>query len=214
MEALKKERDAASGLMEFERAAELHARLAKADNVAAQVAEAVRALAHLNGVMVQASAEAEHVALFLLAQGRLHGPALFTVAGMRHPNEAAGSTSLYAQPVARVEAVPLEGAVVTAATRDELEQRLETTLAGLKPEPTHGRTKPRRGEIEDHLCLFSRWYYRPQAKRVGEIVFAGKDGKTPTKALLRAISRAWMRGRAQGSEHRVQGDEQRSGSGA
>jgi hypothetical protein len=114
---------------------------------------------------------------------------------MRHPNEAAGSSSLFAQPVRAPEAIPLDGAVVTIASRDELEQRLETALAELAPtsEWKRTRTNGRSGEVADYLCLFSRWYYRPQAKRVGEIVFAGGDGKAPAKAVLRAISRVYQR---------------------
>lgn len=205
VEALQAERDDASGLMEFERAAEIHTRLAKAEAVALEAPEAVRALAHLDGVIVQAAAEAEQVALFSLAQGWLRGPALFSVAGMRHANEAAGSSSLYPQPVAKMEAVPLEGPVVTVATRDELEQRLETALAELTPSPEGrrgAREKHRPSDVADSLCLFSRWYYRPQAKRVGEIVFAGDDGKAPAKAVLRAISRVWVK---QGAGDREQG---------
>lgn len=204
VDALEAERDAASGLMEFERAAEIHARLAKAQAVAAEAPEAVRALAHLDGVIVQASAEAEHVELFLLRRGMLCGPALFSVAGMRHPNEAAGSSSLFAQPVPQVEPVPLGGLVVTTpATRDELEQRLEAALAHLMPEERRGaRGKNRSGETADYLCLFSRWYYRPQAKRAGEIVFAEEDGKAPAKAVLRAVSRVWVK---QGTGYRAQG---------
>jgi excinuclease UvrABC nuclease subunit len=195
VKALRAERDEASGLMEFERAAELHAKLTRAETVAGEAPEAVRALAHLDGVMVQAAAEAEQVALFLLTKGSLHGPALFSVAGMRHANEAAGSTSLYAQPVGMMEAVPLEAPVVTMATRDELEQRLEAALVALTPaERSRGsRSKKHGGEVADYLCLFSRWFYRPQAKRVGEIVFAGEDGKAPAKAVLRAISRVWLK---------------------
>jgi excinuclease ABC subunit C len=160
----------------------------------------VRALAHLDGVIVQASAEAEHVELFLLQRGSLRGPVLFSVVGIRHPNEAAGSSSLFAQPVPNREAVPIEGSVVTQATRDELEQRLEAALAKLIPaEARRGaREKRRSGEVADHLCLFSRWYYRPQAKRAGEIVFAGEDGKAPAKAVLRAVSRVWVKSRQQG----------------
>lgn len=194
VEALKKERDHASELMEFEKAAELHARLTKAETVAAGMPEVVRPLARLDGVIVQSAADEEYVALFLLAKGSLYGPALFSAAGMRHANEAAGSTSLYAQPVARMEPVPVEGPVVTLATRDELEQRLEKTLAEVTPAPERGRQgKNRKGDVVDYLCLFSRWYYRPQVKRAGEIVFAGDDGKIPAKAVLRAISRAWQK---------------------
>jgi hypothetical protein len=93
-----------------------------------------------------------------------------------------------------VEAVPLEGSVVTVASRDELEQRLEKSLGELTPATERrGREKHRSGEAADYLCLFSRWYYRPQAKRVGEIVFTGEDGKVLAKALLRAISRVYQR---------------------
>ena len=63
VEAIEKERDSASELMEFEKAAELHARLTKAQAVAAEAPEVVRALAHLDGVVVQAAADAEHVCL-------------------------------------------------------------------------------------------------------------------------------------------------------
>jgi len=193
VEALKRERDQASELMEFEKAAELHTRLTRAEAVAAEVAEAVRPLAHLDGVVVQAAAEPDHVALFRLAKGSLKGPAFVSVAGMRHPNEAAGSTSLFAQPLGGPEAIPLEGPVVTAATRDELDLRLESSLAELTPATKRQRAKVRTGEVADYLCLFSRWYYRPQSKRAGEIVFAGDDGKVPAKVLLRAISRVWQK---------------------
>jgi excinuclease UvrABC nuclease subunit len=193
-EALRKERDTASELMEFEKAADLHSRLTKAEQVAAEAPEAVRSLAHFDGIIVQPAAREEHVALFRLTRGRLRGPAFYSIAGMRHPNEAAGSTSLYAQPVGRMDAVPLDPAVVTTASRDELEQRLESALAELNdaPEERRGKRSSKSvGDIADHLCLFSRWCYRPQVKRVGEVIFADDTGAIPAKAVLRAISRVY-----------------------
>lgn len=197
VEVLRREREAASALLEFEKAAELHARVARAEAVAAEVPEAVRPLAHLDGVIVQPAAEPEHVALFRLVQGCLRGPALYSVAGMRHPNEAAGSTSLFAQPVGMMEAVPLTGLPVTMASRDELEQRLVQSLAAITPSP---EPRPRRRAshdsarhdgLADHLCLFARWVYRPLTKRTGEIVFVAEDGSVPLKPVLRAISRVY-----------------------
>jgi len=197
VEALSRERQAASELLEFERAAELHARLAKAEAVAAQAPEAVRPLAHLDGIVVQAATEPDAVALFSLAHGVLRGPAFYSVAGMRHPNEAAGSTSLYPQPVAAPAAVLLDAPVVTLATHDELEQRLDRALAALAPpSPRRRFGPPAFGPTADYLCLFARWYYRPQTKRVGEIVLANDDGAIPSKAVLRAVSRVWARTRA------------------
>lgn len=197
---LKKEREEASQLLEFEKAAEMHAKLTKAEAVAAEAPEAMRALAHLDGVIVQPAAEAEAVAVFLLHRGCLRGPAFFSVEGMRHPNEAAGSTSLFGQPVGAMEAVPADAPVVTAVSRNELEQRLELTLAELAPGAGRkpGTRSERKAEVADHLCLFSRWYYRPQAKRTGEMVFAGEDGKTAAKAVLRAISRVWVKSQGTG----------------
>jgi excinuclease ABC subunit C len=210
--ALGREREQASELLEFEKAAELHARLAKAQAAAAEAPELVRPLAKLDGVIIQAAApqaspgqaaaEGEQVALFALAQGVLRGPAFFSVAGMRHPNEASGSSSLFAQPVGAMQAIPENAAVVTMATRDELEQRLESALAQLEPK---GKRRSAAGPVSDWLCLLARWYYRPAAKRAGEIVLAGDDGRVAAKAVLRAVSRVWVKGRAQSPEHRDQG---------
>lgn len=205
---LGREREQASELLEFEKAAELHARLTKAQTVAAEAPELLRPLARLDGVIIQAAApqaspgqtDGGQVALFVLAQGTLRGPAFFSVAGMRHPNEASGSSSLFAQPVGAMEAIPENAAVVTMATRDELEQRLESTLAALQPKGKRRAAAP----VSDWLCLLARWYYRPVAKRAGEIVLAGDDGQIPAKAVLRAVSRVWVKARAQSTEHRAQ----------
>ncbi len=212
VEALRQERDQASELMEFEKAAELHSRLAKAEAVAAEAPEAVRPLAHLDAIIIQAAVEPDYVELFVLARGALRGPVPFFVKGMRHPNLASGSSSLFAQPVPAVEPVPLEGSVVTAAPRDELEQRLDRALAELAPKPDRrAAKKSHAGEVADYLCLFSRWYYRPQAKREGEIVFAGDDGKVPAKAALRAISRVYQKqATARGDQMPADSGEQKS----
>lgn len=195
--ALRTDRDQASGMLEFERAAEMHARLTRAEAVAAQTPEAVRPLTQLHAVILQPAAEPEQVAVFLLRGGALHGPGLYSVAGMRHANEAAGSSSLFAQPTAAIEALPLEAPVVTLASRDDLEQRLDHLLQQLTPAATPRPRSASPAAIADHLCLFSRWFYRPHAKRAGEIVFAEPDGTIPPKAALRAISRVYQKSRPQ-----------------
>jgi excinuclease ABC subunit C len=200
-EALGREREGASELLEFEKAAELHARLTRAQAVAAEAPELVRPLAKLDGLIVQAAAEPDSVALFALRRGALRGPVFFSVVGMRHPNEAAGSTSLFAHPVGAMEAIPENAAVMTSATRDELEQRLDTALAELKP-PAKRRSHA--GPVSDSLCLLARWYYRPAAKRAGELILAGEDGTIPAKAVLRAISRVWVRSRQSATGNREQ----------
>ncbi len=42
---------------------------------------------------------------------------------------------------------------------------------------------------QGHLALLKRWYYRPEAKRAGEIFFPGADDRWLLKAILRGIGR-------------------------
>jgi excinuclease ABC subunit C len=160
----------------------------------AGLAPAVRALAQLTGAIVEPSEVPEQVKLFFLHKGCLNGPVSYSVVGMRHQNEQSGSSSLFAQPVA-IEAVPLaEGGapLVKLAARDVLEARLEESLAELRTMQAgiRGGTQ----QTADHLCLFSRWYYRPQTRRVGEVCFADAGGEIAKRPLLRAISRVYRSG--------------------
>lgn len=198
---LESERDAASAELDFERAAEMHTKAAKAEAAASLIPAAVHPLARLRAIIVQPAAptpeaEAEHVQLFLLEQGCLSGPVPYSVAGMRHQNEQSGSSSLFAQPMA-IQAVPLgeDGtAAVRLASRDVLEDRLEGALSALRERL--GEAAGGVQQTADQLCLFSRWYFRPQARRVGEVCFADSEGELPKRALLRAISRVYRAGTA------------------
>jgi hypothetical protein len=67
-----------------------------------------------------------------------------------------------------------------------LEERLDKALHSLD---AVSPARPTTQQIEDHLALFTRWCYRPVAKRTGESVFAEAGGTIPRKPLLRAISR-------------------------
>jgi hypothetical protein len=188
---LTRDRDDASTFLNFERAAEIHTRLTRVESAAALMPAAIHSLDRLNGVVLQPSAEPDHISIFLLTQGRLAGPVHYSVAGMRHQNEQSGSSSLFSHPMA-LQPVPLNEAgapSVKLAARDELEARLDDTVTSLQAlaEQTRGSSQ----QTTDHLCLFARWYYRPQAKRIGEVCFAQPDGELPRKAILRAISRVY-----------------------
>ena len=194
------ERDRASEALDFENAAAAHARYGKVKAVAEQAPEAANSLADQYAVVVQPAGgeyAAEHVALYLLRQGTWSGPALYSVAGMRHPNEQSGSTSLFAHPVAFA-AVPLDADPRAAAKADLLEGRLHEALEKLEQDQQPGT----RQQLCDHLAIFARWYYRPQAKREGEVVFfppakRGTPGTPPVRLLLRAVSRVWRAAQAQ-----------------
>jgi hypothetical protein len=68
--------------------------------------------------------------------------------------------------------------------RSLLEARMEAVLAA-PATPAASSPTLRQG----HLALLKRWYYRPEARRAGEIFFLDAEGRWPIKALLRGVGR-------------------------
>ena len=132
------------------------------------------------------------MAVFLFKDGRLRGPAAFSTVGMRIQNEQSGSTSLFAQPLT-LEPVPENRDQGTKGLRDQdlkalrgvLEARLEAVLEELSGEGDAPDATARQG----HLALLKRWYYRPEARRPGEILFPDEAGAWSVRAILRAAGR-------------------------
>jgi excinuclease UvrABC nuclease subunit len=215
---LRAERDQASANLEFETAAAIHAQVAKVESVRALAAELVRPLNQLRAVILQASANPGEVAVFLFENGALRGPAAFSTLGMRIQNEQSGSTSLFAQPMAlepvpeteireqgseinpqqsgdeetapeslSAANIPAEIAPKRKPPRGLLEARMEATLAALS-EPSQAPSPTLR---QGHLALLKRWYYRPEARRTGEIFFPDAAGHWPVKSLLRGVGRVF-----------------------
>jgi excinuclease UvrABC nuclease subunit len=205
---LRTERDQASANLEFESAAALHAQVQRVESVRALASELVRPLSQLRAVILQGSANPDEVAVFLFENGRLRGPAAFSTLGMRIQNEQSGSTSLFAQPMA-IEPIPetteisdshppeIEPTAETATgtgvaasvkiARGVLEASLEAVLASL----AESSGAPSATVRQAHLALLKRWYYRPEARRTGEIFFQDADGRWPIKAILRGVGRVF-----------------------
>ena len=221
---IENQRNQASEALEFEKAASLHQRMQKVQAVIHLASEAVRPLSQLSGILLQPAADLQfgaaaesaagpgHVALFRLRSGFLAGPALYSIAGMRLPNERSGSSSLFAHPVA-LEAIPLDAPSGISHGRPAknlpvkglLEARLDEALAALDQLAPKSRSSQ---ALSDHLALFARWYYSPAARREGEVIFAGSDGHLPRKAVLRAI--AQVAARAGGADAGPDGSGKRS----
>jgi excinuclease ABC subunit C len=197
---LRAQRDQASAELAFESAATLHAQVQRVEAVHALAAELVRPLSRLRAVILQASAQPDELAVFLIENGRMRGPAAFSILGMRIQNEHSGSTSLFAQPLAlepeperqglgnREQGTENVGAaeqVSAKLPRGLLESRLETALAELAAPVAPPSATIRQG----HLALLKRWYYRPEARRTGEIFFPDGEDRWPAKAILRGIGR-------------------------
>ena len=182
---IRKLRDQASEQLEFESAAKLHAQSEKIESVRALASELVRPLSELRACVFQTSANPDEVAVFLYESGEFRGPAAFSTLGMRIQNEQSGSSSLYAQPMAIQPVLESDNPATAKASRDMLESRLETALEPLSA----SRPQPNSTIRQGHLALLTRWYYRPQQKRAGEICFQESDGKWPLKSMLRSIGR-------------------------
>jgi excinuclease UvrABC nuclease subunit len=217
---LRTERDEASAKLEFETAAAIHAQVAKVESVRALASELVRPLSQLRAVILQASAQPDEVAVFLFENGRLRGPAGFSTLGMRIQNEQSGSTSLFAQPMA-IEPVPEteirdQGSEISTplTPNEETTEAAEALSTGSIPAGSAPKRKPARGMLEarmeealsalaeasgapsvtlrqGHLALLKRWYYRPEARRTGEIFFPDAEGHWPVKSILRGVGRVF-----------------------
>ena len=195
---IRTQRDQASANLEFESAASLHAQVQRVESIRALAPELVRPLSQLRAVILQPSAHPDEVSLFIFENGRLNGPAAYSTLGMRIQNEASGSSSLFAQPMAiepvpemPPETTPLEAPTDSAASaaaklpRSLLESRLDAVLASLALTTDPPSSTCRQG----HLALLKRWYYRPEARRSGEIFFPDAEGRWPSKSILRSIGR-------------------------
>ena len=128
---------------------------------------------------------------------------MFSTIGMRIQNEQSGSTSLFAQPMA-MEAVPEEalnkrsgnGEQRSGTGAQDLEPGLEAhsddaggAARGGAGERWPGLAGPPSATVrQGHLALLKRWYYRPEAKRTGEIFFPDGEG-WPIRAILRGVGR-------------------------
>jgi hypothetical protein len=174
-------------------------------------------MSELRGVVLQASANPDEVAVFLYEGGRLRGPVAFSTLGMRIQNEQSGSSSLYAQPLA-LEAVPedreqgtgnreqettegqsgrvaewpfdsAQGRLQDKAAAKAARTMLEARMESVLAELMKPMEAPNATVRQGHLALLKRWYYRPEVKRPGEICFPSDDGSWPVRAMLRSVGR-------------------------
>ncbi|MFC6645722.1 excinuclease ABC subunit C [Granulicella cerasi] len=196
-----KERDAASEDMDFERAAELHAKYERVKAAAIQADELVRPVNMLRVLVLQqaasegADASHEQAAVFLLEHGEIVGPQRLSTLGVRAVREqTAVGSSLFAQPL-MLAAVPLveegpgpkaqglEGEAVVSLSPEE---RVRALLAKLEGE---ANAEVSIAVMCDFLALFRRWYYRPEKQRAGEVFLPNADGSWPVRRILNGAAR-------------------------
>jgi excinuclease UvrABC nuclease subunit len=156
---LSRERESASGALDFERAAALHRRLEKVAAVRQALPEIARPIEELNAAILQRSAEKNTVAVFALRRGLTSDPFLLQFA---------------------------ELATRPRSAEQILREVLQTDPAAAAGIHAHNDGSTR-AESEDHLALLARWFYaRP---RLGEIFFPDAKSDWPFRRILRACAR-------------------------
>jgi excinuclease ABC subunit C len=156
------EREKASEQLDFERAAALHKKIEKLDEVLRGRPEITRRIQDLDAVILQRAAEEQAIGVYAAFGGRLAEPFFLRFAEIAsQPRSAEQMLRDY-----------LEG-----ITRQGQERFL------IPGSPEFGMTG--RGDLGEHLWLVARWYY--SNPREGEIFFREKDW--PYRRILRACSR-------------------------
>jgi excinuclease ABC subunit C len=159
-------RDESSERMEFEKAAAAHARLEKLKSVRNRIAEIVHRIDRLNGLLLQPSHLAGHIALFRIAGGMLHGPIAFDLRARALKPDAR-------QP---------EAGHTPSVPTQSMEARIKELLGAAEVAPPKSAQ-----EWMEHLAILKRWYYR--TNKVGEIFFEDDHGLLPMRRVVRAVGR-------------------------
>jgi excinuclease ABC subunit C len=177
---IEREREAASAVLDFERAAALHKRLEKVSAVLRGLPELTRRVERLDAVVLQRAAEEKTVAAFPVRGGLLSEP-IFLRFG-----------ELSSEPRS-VEAILRAGLHLTeddpsnVAGKNDLPSSGENEMAIHSPQDqNHGsRLSAATPELTEHLSLLTRWFY--SNPREGEIFF--READWPYRRILRACGR-------------------------
>ena len=169
------ERERASDDLDFERAATLHKKVEKLDEVLRGRPDLARRIQALDAVILQRGAGDQVVAAYRVQGGRLCEPFFLPFGEIAsHPRSAEQIFRNYLDPVA-------DSAVATQspiAFPNVVEQAVPAQMMEQLPLS--------KGELSEHLWLVARWFY--SNPRTGEIFFREKND-WPYRRILRACSR-------------------------
>jgi excinuclease ABC subunit C len=181
-------RDEASERLEFEAAAATHARLEKLKAVQSRIAEIVHRIDRLNGLLLQPSHMAGHIALFRIAGGMLQGPIAFDVSarGLRAESK-------------RAESGLAQNTSAQSVSTQSMEARIKEVLSTVEPARATSAQ-----EWMEHLAILKRWYYR--TNKVGEIFFEDEHGVPPMRRVVRAVGRVFKGEKPAGDLSETAGD--------
>lgn len=157
------ERERASEDMDYERAAALHKKVEKLDEVLRGRPELARRIRALDAVILQRGAGEQVVAAYRVLGGKLEEPFFLPFGEIAsQPRSAEHIFRNYLEPDSTQLTIGFEGAL----------EAEDLPLA--------------KGELSEHLWLVARWFY--SNPRAGEIFFREKND-WPYRRILRACSR-------------------------
>ncbi len=165
--AIEREREAASGSLDFERAAALHRKLEKVAEVLRGLPELARKVDELDAAILQRAAEENTIAIFVVRGGRITDPFF-----LRFGELASQPRSL--EEILRQQLDPQMNGNVSGGVLP-LEER------ALGSPPPHWASEA----LAEDLALLARWVY--SKPRQGEIFFRQPDW--PYRRIIRACSR-------------------------
>ncbi|HXN24461.1 MAG TPA: hypothetical protein VOA41_17110 [Candidatus Dormibacteraeota bacterium] len=183
------EREAASDGLDFERAAALHKRLDKVNDVLRGLPELPRNVEQLDAVILQRGPEEHTIAIFAVRAGRIAEPFFLRFAEL-------ASQPRSVEEILRVQ-FESPGAVAESSGRagGDDSRSAELPKGAEWQNQSASSSAPRAERIQhntlqkddlgEHLALVSRWYY--SKPREGEIFFRQADW--PYRRILRACSR-------------------------
>lgn len=169
--AFENEREKASEDLDFERAAALHKKVEKLDEVLRGRPELTRRIEALNAVILQRGTGEQVVAAYRVQGGRLCEPLFVPFGEIASQPRSAEQIFRNYLDAAEAPASPLD-------KEDDAKQTSTTAAAENVP--------PAKGELGEHLWMVARWFY--SNPRVGEIFFREKND-WPYRRILRACSR-------------------------
>ncbi|HEY5070276.1 MAG TPA: hypothetical protein VII37_10810, partial [Candidatus Acidoferrum sp.] len=169
------ERERASDDLDFERAAMLHKKVEKLDEVLRGQPDLARRIQALDAVILQRGAGDQVVAAYRIQGGKLCEPFFLPFGEIAsQPRSAEQIFRNYLDPTLdSVVATQLPLGVANGAAQPGAAQTIE-------PLPLS------KGELSEHLWLVARWFY--SNPRTGEIFFREKND-WPYRRILRACSR-------------------------
>jgi excinuclease ABC subunit C len=166
--AVEREREAASELTDFERAAALHKRLEKISGVFRGLPEIVRRAENLSAVILQRGSRDKTVAVFAVVNGVIGEPLFLCFDELSQPRSV---EEIIREHFQKLEQSPGVSGVEACDT-------MSTGVAD-------SRSRDDGSRREEHLWILARWFY--SKPREGEILF--REGDWPYRRVLRACAR-------------------------